>query len=328
MATKTINQLPTASTIDGSADILPIYTASSQATQGISRNTYLGITGSPVGTSDSQSLTNKTIGNTNSITVKDGSLTLQNTSDTTKQAVFSLSGITTGTTRTYTLPNATDTLVGLAASQTLTNKTLTSPTINTPTISNATITADTVAGFSTSNNGTIYGMSVTGGILASAAIAGQVVTASLATGIQVVQASKNPYKFRAYRQAAANSGNGAFAAIVFDNKTYDTGTNFSTGTGLFTAPVAGFYQFNAQAEGASSSVEWAISLYKNGSEVSRGSRTKSSTSLPASTVSDCIQLSANDTVGVYCFATSTTALDVSGSPDVNNYFSGFLVSAT
>lgn len=36
--------------------------------------------------------------------------------------------------RVLTLPNATDTLAGLTASQTFTNKTLTSPTINTPTI--------------------------------------------------------------------------------------------------------------------------------------------------------------------------------------------------
>jgi hypothetical protein len=40
---------------------------------------------------------------------------------------------------TLTLPPVTDTIVGLAATQTLTNKTLTSPTINTPTINSPTI---------------------------------------------------------------------------------------------------------------------------------------------------------------------------------------------
>jgi len=79
-------------------------------------------TGTVVGTSDTQTLQNKTLDNTNAITIKDSNLTIQNSSDTTKQAKFDVSGISTSTTRTYTLPNDNTTLVGIDVTQTLTNK--------------------------------------------------------------------------------------------------------------------------------------------------------------------------------------------------------------
>ncbi|HMZ92935.1 MAG TPA: hypothetical protein PLD56_00290 [Chitinophagales bacterium] len=68
-----------------------------------------------VGISTPQSISSKiftfsTIGNTNAITIKDNSFSLQDDGDTTKQAVFQLSGITTATTRTLTVPNASGTL--------------------------------------------------------------------------------------------------------------------------------------------------------------------------------------------------------------------------
>jgi hypothetical protein len=84
-----------------------------------------------VGTDATQTLTNKTI-TSPTITVRDNVFTLQDQGDNTKQAQFELSGITTGNTRTMTLPDANATLVGTATTQTLTNKTLTSPTITSP----------------------------------------------------------------------------------------------------------------------------------------------------------------------------------------------------
>lgn len=54
----------------------------------------------------------------------DAAFEITDDGDATKVAKFQCSGITTGTTRTYTLPNVSDTLVTLAATQTLTNKTI------------------------------------------------------------------------------------------------------------------------------------------------------------------------------------------------------------
>lgn len=73
-----------------------------------------------VGTSLTQTLTNKTLGNTNTFVLKDSATTFEDNSDTSKKMVFELSGITTATTRTLTVPNASGT-IALAAdvSQTL-----------------------------------------------------------------------------------------------------------------------------------------------------------------------------------------------------------------
>ncbi len=71
-----------------------------------------------------QTLQNKTLDNTNIVTVKDTNLTIQDDADTTKQGKFQASGITTATTRTYTLPDETGTLTLNAGSQVLTNKTI------------------------------------------------------------------------------------------------------------------------------------------------------------------------------------------------------------
>jgi len=68
-----------------------------------------------VGISTPQSIASKiftfsVIGNTNQVTLLDTQFTLQDNLDSTKQTVFQLSGITTATTRTLTIPNASGTL--------------------------------------------------------------------------------------------------------------------------------------------------------------------------------------------------------------------------
>jgi hypothetical protein len=92
-----------------------------------------GVSGNVVGTSDAQTLTNKTIGDP---------------TDGTKALTFSLGSATTAKTmtiasahtddRTITLPNITGTLATLAGTEELTNKTLTSATVKTDfSVSNA-----------------------------------------------------------------------------------------------------------------------------------------------------------------------------------------------
>ena len=60
------------------------------------------------------------------LVVTDLNLVIQNASDLTKQFLFSAAAISTGTTRTYTMPNANVTLVGDTNAQGVSNKTFTS----------------------------------------------------------------------------------------------------------------------------------------------------------------------------------------------------------
>ena len=66
-------------------------------------------------------------------------------SDNTKELAFQISGITTGTKRTATWPDADLTVVGTATAQTLTNKTLTSPVLNTGVSGTAVLDEDNMA---------------------------------------------------------------------------------------------------------------------------------------------------------------------------------------
>lgn len=80
-------------------------------------------TGVVVGTTDTQTLTNKTI------VIADANLSIVDDGDATKILKFQSSGITTGTTRTLIAPDANTTIVGTDATQTLTNKSLTGASI-------------------------------------------------------------------------------------------------------------------------------------------------------------------------------------------------------
>lgn len=87
-------------------------------------------------------LSNKTLDNTNTITIRDANLTIQDNVDTTKQMRFELTGITSATTRTLTVPDASGTIALLSATQTFSNKALDNTCTITVTDANLTLVDD------------------------------------------------------------------------------------------------------------------------------------------------------------------------------------------
>lgn len=253
--TKMIHNYTAANSIDAAADYLLIDPASSGIYKSINRNTLLGLSSAPLGTTDIQSPQNKTFDNTNTYTTKDGSLTIQNSASPTKQAVFSASGITAGQTRTFTFPDASTTLVGTGTTQTLTSKTLTSPTITGGTIDNSTITVDSISGHTSATIVTVANLQISNGVLNTN---NSVVASNITNGAvqpqALVSGTGSGWAWTSWTPSWSNLtvGNGTVSAkyiqigkAVLAEIQFILGSTSSVGTGpTFTLPVTSTSNFS------------------------------------------------------------------------------------
>lgn len=165
MADQKLSALDSIPAIDRTADLLYVVDNSAGTSNKVTPNSLLGITGDPVGHSDSQTLSNKTLGNSNVLTLRDDRFTLQDSGDVTRQATFQLSGITAGQTRVMTLPDYNGTLATLAGTESLTNKTLPSAVLDQATITRPTLQTDTIAEYTAATGVTIDGLLIKDGLL-------------------------------------------------------------------------------------------------------------------------------------------------------------------
>jgi len=143
--------------------------------------------------------------------------------------------------------------------------------------------------------------------------------------------------FRARLDGPSSNATGSQGTLIFNNEDFDIGGNYNTSDGLFTAPVAGIYQFMFRMLGAtdsSGSINSAndtiyADFYKNGtanSNIVPGAREIHQQAGGSHYVSigmtSLIQLSASDNVRVivgseFAYADATDAYDPC--------FQGFLI---
>lgn len=139
----------------------------------------------------------------------------------------------------------------------------------------------------------------------------------------------NPYKFSAYCSTGKSITN---TSLIVDLQTelFDTNNNFVNSR--YTAPVAGFYQVNAQtwmgSAGMGTNEYGNIQIRKNGATIFESERMNGSGDsmrLVRPNLSCIMQLAAGDYIEMWAVFTGSRDI-VAGQP--NTFFNGFLVSQT
>jgi hypothetical protein len=102
-----------------------------------------------------------------------------------------------------------------------------------------------------------------------------------------------------------NTGNYA-QSVLYDSKIYDTGNNFNTSTGLFTAPITGHYLFTASAWATGSTTLEQSWITYNGARNAGTDWTSSGNPNGFTQLSAHVKMDANDTVGYHPYSSGNT----------------------
>ena len=73
----------------------------------------------------------------------------------------------------------------------------------------------------------------------------------------------NPYKFSAYKSTTTGITGTQVDTIIFNVESFDTNNNYDTSTGVYTAPVAGYYYFTGHVRADSTGATY-MQLYVAG----------------------------------------------------------------
>ena len=116
--------------------------------------------------------------------------------------------------------------------------------------------------------------------------------------------------------------------VVFDTVMLNQGSHYDNSTGIFTAPIAGLYNFsfNVLSDNNGSDSYFATSLYKNGSGYAKVQNRTEDDNDFGSSMSVIASLAVNDTVQV---VQHNVNLYGTSSADENlTWFSGYLIDNT
>lgn len=152
-----------------------------------------------------------------------------------------------------------------------------------------------------------------------------VTTAKITNGAVTYDKWLNTIAFRVQRLTTQAVSASTFATVQFTTIQYDIGNNFSTSTYRFTAPITGIYHFDASVGVGNNSTRVICSIYKNGSEVARGSNGYfGANSANRTSIGTDLYLEANDYVTVAGWRADAGNLE----PDSGHgmWFSGHLVT--
>jgi hypothetical protein len=156
--------------------------------------------------------------------------------------------------------------------------------------------------------------------------ASQVTTAKIADDAVTPDKWSNSYYFKATSTNSTTLPIATYVAYVY-NTALVTNAAYSTTTGKFTAPVAGFYHFDAGAIFSTADVGF-IALYINGAMPTDGSAPERIWyNCKGFYLSDNILLAAGDTVQVY-LQSLQVANTVNATLKKHVQFSGYLVNQT
>jgi hypothetical protein len=136
--------------------------------------------------------------------------------------------------------------------------------------------------------------------------------------------------FRAYNNTLRSNvtGDGTLYTVPFDAENFDTGSNFDTTTGIFTAPTDGFYQLNAtvRLEGGTNQTYAFIQIVTTNNTLQQEIDVTSG--VFTSTVAGLVYMAIGNTavVKVQCGGgTGGKIMNIVASPSLHQ-FSGFLVA--
>jgi hypothetical protein len=236
MADVTIMDLDALTSVDRAADYIEITDATdSDNSKRANVNSLLDLASHPVGLTDTQTLTNKTI-----------------TAPAISDPVFS--GTITGTYTIGGTPTFPAAVVTLTGSQTLTNKVLTSPTINTATIANPTLTVNTISEYTAAN-----GVVIDGVTLKDSNVSGTDITGSGAlsiTGASTLTGAVETVGQLSVQTGTAIPASGIATAGIKMSSTANFGIFFGSGAPTFSAAKGSIY---LRSDGSSTSTR----LYVN-----------------------------------------------------------------